>query len=178
MIGEIDWSRVTNIQAHIDAAYGGLDSSALTIAGHLSDGKIAAIGWRDVGNIKDWIPFILRKLAQYQPKRLYMEDNSDRGFSLDLLKIQPEFKRAHVWASPYHEDMNKQIKIGTYLKECWKDILWDKNTDDNYLSEILDWTDDAKEHDDCPDSAASLMRNGSFSSTRQYARNFLKAWQL
>lgn len=177
MRGKVEWDKIKNIQAHIDAAYGGEDSCALTLMGQRDDDKIAAIGWRYAGNIKEWIPFILQKLKQYRPRRLHAETNSDRGFVLDLLKIQPEFKEAHTWAMPYHEDMHKEVKIGTYLKESWEDIMWDDNTDDNYLNEIMDWVDTAKLHDDCPDSAASLLRQGSYSSTKHSYKKFLAAWK-
>ena len=49
------------------------------------------------------------------------------------------------------------MKIATYLKAIWKDITWVDGTDMDYLEQICDYTEDA-EHDDAPDSAASLAR--------------------
>ena len=50
--------------------------------------------------------------------------------------------------------MNKYVKITTHLYKHWKSIYW-FDTDPEYLNQILDYTEDA-EHDDAPDSAASL----------------------
>ena len=58
---------------------------------------------------------------------------------------------------PYHESMNKYVKISTYLRESWKDIVFIKETDPEYINQILDYTENA-EHDDAPDSIASLLR--------------------
>ena len=53
--------------------------------------------------------------------------------------------------------MNKFIKISTYLRKYWHLIIWLEDTDKEYIAEILDYTENA-EHDDAPDSAASLLR--------------------
>jgi len=53
--------------------------------------------------------------------------------------------------------MNKFIKISSYLKRYWNDIVFLNTTDSDYLNEILDYMEDA-EHDDAPDSLASLIR--------------------
>ena len=57
----------------------------------------------------------------------------------------------------YHESMNKFVKISTYLRKHWKNIVWFEETDPEYINEILDYSEFA-EHDDSPDSAASLIR--------------------
>jgi hypothetical protein len=62
-----------------------------------------------------------------------------------------------LYVREYHETMNKYIKIATYLKKYWSEIYWIDATDKDYISMILDYTEFA-EHDDAPDSAASLLR--------------------
>ena len=57
----------------------------------------------------------------------------------------------------YQEKQNKYVKISTYLRREWKNIYWLEETDRDYINQILDYTENA-EHDDCPDSAASLIR--------------------
>ena len=57
----------------------------------------------------------------------------------------------------YSEKMNKFLKIATYLKKNWHRIWWLPDTDKDYINMILDYTEFA-EHDDAPDSAASLVR--------------------
>ena len=53
--------------------------------------------------------------------------------------------------------MNKYVKISTYLRKNWKNITWLDETDPEYINEILDYSEFA-DHDDSPDSAASLLR--------------------
>ena len=43
------------------------------------------------------------------------------------------------------------------IRSAWKDIFWLESTDPEYINEILDYSEFA-EHDDSPDSAASLLR--------------------
>ena len=57
----------------------------------------------------------------------------------------------------YHESMNKHLKITTYLKGEWKKVVFVAGTDQEYINQICDYTEDA-EHDDAPDSAASCLR--------------------
>lgn len=57
----------------------------------------------------------------------------------------------------YHEEMNKFLKITTYLKRDWKNVVFVEGTDEEYIRMITDYTEDA-EHDDAPDSLSSLIR--------------------
>ena len=57
----------------------------------------------------------------------------------------------------YAERANKFIKISSYLRKNWERIYWLDMTDPEYLNQIIDYTEKA-EHDDAPDSAASLLR--------------------
>ena len=60
-------------------------------------------------------------------------------------------------ARTYHESENKYIKISTFLRKWWPNIVWLQGTDREYLSQIMDYTEDA-EHDDAPDSASVVCR--------------------
>ncbi|MBR0387238.1 MAG: hypothetical protein IJH85_05540 [Clostridia bacterium] len=53
--------------------------------------------------------------------------------------------------------MAKIIKIQTYLKQAWGRIRFLQGTDQAYIDQILDYTEYA-EHDDAPDSAATVCR--------------------
>jgi hypothetical protein len=53
--------------------------------------------------------------------------------------------------------MNKFLKITTYLKGEWDNIVFVKGTDEEYIQQILDYNENA-EHDDAPDSLASICR--------------------
>ena len=57
--------------------------------------------------------------------------------------------------------MNKHVKIMTYLKTVWPDIVFVQGTDDDYINQICDYTEEA-EHDDAPDSLSSILKVGRF----------------
>ena len=62
-----------------------------------------------------------------------------------------------VWPHTYTERQNKMLKIETYLRGAWERIRFLEGTDREYIDQILDYTEFA-EHDDAPDSAATVCR--------------------
>lgn len=136
--------------AHIDASYGGADRTALTIfrkteAGYIGFGKC----WKK--HVDECINEICELMELYRAGSVRCEDNADKGY------LRKELNASGLIATGYHESMNKFVKISTYLKRAWASIKWLDDTDPEYLAEILDYTETAA-HDDCPDSAASLIR--------------------
>ena len=89
--------------------------------------------------------------------RMYMEKNTDKGYSARALRE----KGVRVYT--YSEKMNKHIKIVTYLKAAWSDIRFVNGTDESFINQVCDYTEDA-EHDDAPDSLASLVQRAKFST--------------
>ena len=83
--------------------------------------------------------------------KLYNETNGDKGY------LNKDLKSKGVRSVPYHENMNKHLKITTYLKGTWDNVVFVDGTDEAYINQICDYNEDA-EHDDCPDSLASLIR--------------------
>ena len=150
--------------AHIDAAYGGEDWTAFTIINKklvevgkddqdkpIMEPKYFVLGkcWRKhVDDVEDQCVSLYK---QYMCGKLYNETNGDKGY------LNKDLKKKGVRSIPYHEDMNKYLKISTYLKNVWGDIVFVNGTDDEYINQICDYNEDA-EHDDCPDSLASLIR--------------------
>ena len=61
----------------------------------------------------------------------------------------------------YAEIMNKDIKIVSFLKKYWQRIVWDTNTDPNYLNQVNDYRP-GQDPRDAPDSAASLLRQAIY----------------
>ena len=49
------------------------------------------------------------------------------------------------------------MKIVTYLKSEWRNIVFVEGTDEAYIEQILEYNENA-EHDDAPDSLASIVR--------------------
>ena len=136
--------------AHIDASYGGEDSTALTIL-CIKDGNFIVYGKKYQKHVDDCINDILRLKAKYRAGTTWCEKNADKGY------LAKELKNHGDLAQTYHERMNKHIKISTYLKENWGKVYFTEDTDPEYIAEILDYNEHAP-HDDCPDSLASAIR--------------------
>ena len=136
--------------AHIDAGYGGEDSTALTIL-CIKDGNFICYGKKYQKHVDDCINDILRLKAKYRAGTTWCEKNADKGY------LAKELKNHGDLAQTYHERMNKHIKISTYLKENWGKVYFTEDTDPEYIAEILDYNEHAP-HDDCPDSLASAIR--------------------
>ena len=136
--------------AHIDAAYGGEDCTALTIC-RKAGGKYYVFGklWRKhVDDVEDEI-IELRKA--FNAGRIYCEDNGDKGYLAKALRKKGER------VVTYHEKQNKFIKITSYLKSEWENVIFVAGTDKSFIDQICDYNENA-EHDDAPDSLASLVR--------------------
>lgn len=144
--------RIHNGLCHIDAAYGGKDGTALTIIKEGKDGKLVAYGKRWNKHVDDCLPQIIELHKHYLAGTFYCEDNGDKGYLAKELRDRGQF------VETYHETTNKYIKIASYLRKYWASIEWIDDTDPDYMTEVLDYTENA-EHDDAPDSAASLIRN-------------------
>ena len=145
-----DPSEVEQGDCHIDAAYGGEDFSAFTIV--KKQGNIFYVYgrlWQK--NIDDCLDEIQRLRAQFNAGKIYCEDNGDKGYLAKELRNRGE--RAII----YHENMNKFIKITTYLKSEWENVKFVAGTDKAFIDQICDYNENA-EHDDAPDSLASQIR--------------------
>ena len=91
---------------------------------------------------------------------IYMGMKNDVSFLIsDVLNLyeQQSTYNPNMPVRTYAEKENKYIKISTYLRKWWNNILWLEGTDPEYLSQIMDYTEDA-EHDDAPDSGAVICR--------------------
>lgn len=146
-----DDGRIKNGTAHIDAAYGGKDGTALTIFKPQPDGKIVGFGKRWDRHVDDCLTEILMIHEKHCVGTVFCERNADKGY------LQKELAGKGIPVSGYHETTNKFLKISTHLRRDWGMIEWLEETDPEYINEILDYNEFA-DHDDAPDSAASLLR--------------------
>ena len=145
-----DPSEVEQGDCHIDAAYGGEDYTAFTIC-RKKDGKYYVYGrcWRKhIDDVQDEI-ISLRKA--FNAGRIHCENNGDKGYLGKALRQKGE--RVNI----YRENMNKFLKITSYLKAEWNNIVFVAGTDKEYIDQICDYNENA-EHDDAADSLASLVR--------------------
>lgn len=149
-----DQSLVEGGECHVDAAYHGEDFTAFT-AMAVHDGVRYVYGrmWRK--HVDDVMPLIMDDYRRLMLGRLYTETNADKGYSARA------FKELGARVVPYPESMNKHMKIVTHLKAAWPSIVFVEGTDQAYIDQICDYTEDA-EHDDAPDSLASLCQRGRF----------------
>ena len=136
--------------AHVDAAYGGDDFTALT-CGCIRDGRAYLYGRLWQARVQDVLDDIVRECERLMCAPLLCETNGDKGF------LATELRRRGIAVRSYAEQMNKHQKIAAYLRKWWTHIRFLEGTDRAYIRQILDYTEHAA-HDDAPDSAASLIR--------------------
>ena len=135
---------------HVDAAYGGEDGTAFTIC-KKKDGKYYIFGKLWHKHVDDCEADIIALRQRFNAGIIYCEDNGDKGYLAKELRSKGER------VTRYHENTNKFIKITSYLKAVWKDVIFVAGTDQEYIDQICDYNENA-EHDDAPDSAASIVR--------------------
>ena len=158
-------SMVEGGECHVDAAYYGEDFTAFS-AMAVHDGKRYVYGrlWRK--HVEDVTPLIMADYERLRLGRLHTETNADKGYSARA------FKELGARVVPYAENQNKHVKIVTYLKTAWPEIVFVDGTDRDYIDQICDYTEDA-EHDDAPDSLASLVQRGKWRNHQPSAANVL-----
>lgn len=135
---------------HIDAAYGGEDYTAFTIA-RKAEGKYYVFGKLWAKAVDECMDEIIELRKKYLVGKIYCETNADKGYLAKALREKGER------VVTYPETMNKYIKIVTHLKGDWPNIVFVQGTDPEYINQILDYNEYA-EHDDAPDSCACMMR--------------------
>ena len=145
-----DSAMIEQGDCHIDAAYGGEDYTAFTICNKVGD-KYYVLGklWRK--HVDDCTDAIIQLRIQHNAGKIYCENNGDKGY------LGKELRRKNERTIIYHEDMNKFLKITSYLKAAWKDVVFVTGTDKDYINQVCDYNENA-EHDDAPDSLASIIR--------------------
>lgn len=136
--------------AHLDAAYGGEDYTALS-CGCIRDGRAYLYGRLWQSHVDNVLEEVLADCDRLRCGPIWCEVNGDKGY------LARELKRRGVQVRTYSERMNKRVKIGAFLRKWWPKVVLVRGTDRSYLHQILDYTDDAA-HDDAPDSAACLLR--------------------
>ena len=136
--------------AHIDAAYGGEDYTAFTCGKRRGD-KLYMYGRLWHRHVDTVIDVCVAETARLMCGTINAEDNGDKGY------LAKEITAHGGRGRTYHEFENKYIKISTWLRKWWTNIVWLEGTDPDYIAQIMDYTEDA-EHDDAPDSAACVCR--------------------
>lgn len=150
---EITNASIENIRggiAHVDSAFYGEDYTAFSIMSK-HDGKYYLYGKVWNKHIENCYAEIIKLYNDNLCPKLYNELNADKGL------VAKQMRSFGIRVVTYNESLNKYIKIVTYLKAIWPDVVIVEGTDEEYLNMILDYTEDAT-HDDAPDSASCLAR--------------------
>lgn len=134
----------------LDSAFYGEDYTAWSVMKQHGN-KYYLYGRMRRKHVEDCYEMIKDDYDRFMASKLYNENNADKGM------VGKELRKKGMKVVLYHEDMNKHMKIVTYLKAIWKDVIFVEGTDQEYIDQICDYFEDA-EHDDAPDSAASLAR--------------------
>lgn len=136
--------------SHLDSAYYGEDYTAFTIVTY-HDGKWYVFGkvWRK--HVDDCADEIEHYHKAFHCGKMYTEINADKGF------VANSIRNRGIKVVTYSETMNKYVKITTYLKFEWNNVIFVAGTDQEYIDMILGYNENAM-HDDAPDSLASLIR--------------------
>ena len=145
---------------HVDSAFFGEDYTAWSIVNR-HGGKYYVYGQIRRKHVEDCYGEIKADYDRFMCKKLYNEDNADKGF------VAKEFRKLHLKVVTYTEHQNKYLKIVTYLKAIWGDVIFVDGTDKNYIQQICDFYEEA-EHDDAPDSLSSIAREYSKKSDVKY----------
>lgn len=150
--------------AHIDAAYGGEDYTAFTCCKKVGN-KLYMFGRLWQRHVDTVLDVCLSESEKLMCAPIYTEKNADKGF------VAREISKRGIPARVYQEKENKYVKISTFLRKWWEDIVWLEGTDKAYLDQIMDYTEDA-EHDDAPDSAACMCRLFDRRNSESYVSPF------
>lgn len=136
--------------AQLDAAFYGEDYTALTIC-HKMGGKYYVTGkcWRR--HVEECYADIKSICDRYMISKLHIEKNADKGL------VARDLRNIGLRVNAYNESMNKYMKIVTYLKIEWDNVIFTADTDEEYVEQICDYNENAS-HDDCPDSLSSAIR--------------------
>ena len=137
-------------ECHIDAAMVAriIPPLPFVISTTASTTYSASCGKKHIDNCEDQI---IEYRKQFNAGRIYCEDNGDKGY------LAKDLRRRGERSVSYHESTNKFLKITSYLKSVWNDVVFVAGTDPEYINQICDYNENA-EHDDAPDSAASIVR--------------------
>ena len=145
-----DQSMAQNGIMHVDSAFYGEDYTAWSIM-QKHEGKYYVYGRMRRKHVEECYSDIQMDYERFLCGKIYNEDNADKGM------VAKELRKFGMRTVTYHEDMNKYLKIVTYLKAIWKDVVFVEGTDQEFINQICDYFEDA-EHDDAPDTVACLAR--------------------
>jgi hypothetical protein len=152
--GKWDYT-LPSVYGHLDAKYKGDHTNGLTFMAKREDGRFQITGYTWPEHIDEHIKDVVELYQKRRCSKLWNEENADKGY------LAKDLKKEGMKVDTYSEHWHKHTKIVTFLKAHWNELVWDENIQPEYMNQILDYME-GQEPDDCPDSAASLLRMAYF----------------
>ena len=134
----------------LDPAYGGQDTTALVGLGTWGD-KLYGRGWVFPSDVMLVLPQIVQLAKDYKAGTIHVDGTADQGGTVR------ELGRLYPAVQNHKESLNKHIKIISYARKHWEDITWAKDTQPEFLQQIVDY-EEGLHPDDAPDALACLLR--------------------
>lgn len=135
---------------HLDSAFNGEDFTAWTVMRKVGD-KFYVYGQIKRKHVDECYGMLKSDYDRFRCGKLYNETNADKGM------VGKELRKMGFRVILYNEDMNKYLKIATYLRAIWDKVIFVEGTGEDYIEQVCEYYEEA-EHDDAPDSLASLAR--------------------
>lgn len=147
--GELHGNTNVAMFAYLDPALGGKDSSAIVIGcKHVNKYYIVyANKWNT--HIDKTYDKTVALCTQYNVRTLYAESNAAQKLIID------EFNRRKVNTKGVNHSKNKHLRIMDGVLKHWESINWSKRCNDQFLNEVLEYTETST-RDDCPDAVAGF----------------------
>jgi hypothetical protein len=147
--------RNMRLVAYLDPAFGGKDYTAFSAGGmdriagddtliYVTAGKI----WR--GTLDHTYSKVERYCHEMGITTLYVESNQAQ------VAVAKEFQRRGIRVKEVPSTINKNVRIINNVKLNWKDIRFSRSVDQDYLKQIISYSEEAQ-HDDAPDSLSGLV---------------------
>lgn len=139
------------VNAWCDPSYQGKATTALSMIGIDKDDKAYVRGWIWYKHIIDCYKIMVQYLNFYKCGSFFVETNADKGYS------KRDLSEMFTGTLGRNEPANKHIKIISFAKQNWDNLIFADDCQPEYVNQIMDYSEDA-ELKDAADSLASLIR--------------------
>lgn len=136
--------------ATLDPKYAGRDTIGLTIASKKNNNLVYVTGFVWPDHVDKRLAHIIQALIEYGVGTLYVEINADQGYLLrKIRKLWPA-------AVGFSTSVKKHARIIAYVNMNWKKIIFDKDCQNAYFSQVMSY-EEGQSPDDAADSLAMAM---------------------
>lgn len=141
-------------RAYLDPAFGGSDSCALSIGNATSSDSDALFyltgGYLWRSTIDETYNRVIAHCKKHNVEILFVESNQAQ------VVIAHELRTRGLNVREVNNSTNKTLRIQNYVKMNWKRLRFAKCIDNDYMKQLLTYSD-VSQHDDAADSLAGLI---------------------